>query len=77
MPKKVPVREDRPRRHPNLVEKRALKAAQVADYLRAVGRKAQKRCEPNDRRRVDLSLQDKLKRMSASEVDRLMREDED
>ena len=66
-----------PRRHPNAAEKRALKAAEVARYVKASGRKAQKGTEPNDRRALDLDLDKKLKRMAARKVDELMREDED
>ena len=41
---------DKPRKHPNADERRALKAASIADFVRKYQRKAQKRVEPNDRR---------------------------
>ena len=40
----------KPRRRLNAAQKRALKTAQMAVYLKQVGRKAQKGVEPNDRR---------------------------
>ena len=68
---------DRLRRHPNRAEKRALKAAELAKFMRAVGRPAQKGVEPNDRRGVDLTLQKKLRRAPPVELDRLLRDDEE
>jgi hypothetical protein len=67
---------DKPRRHPNRAEKRALKVAELARHLKATGRKAQKNIEPNDRR-DDPEYARKLKRISAIEVDKLMRDDEE
>ena len=46
---RVPT-DDKPRRHPNRAEKRALKAAELAKFMHAVGRPAQKRAEPNEAR---------------------------
>jgi hypothetical protein len=69
--------DDKPRRHPNRTEKRALKAAEVARFVHAVGRPAQKNTEPNDRRGVDLALQRKLRRVPPVELDRLLRDDEE
>ena len=69
--------DDKPRRHPNRAEKRALKAAELAKFMHAVGRPAQKGVEPNDRRKVDLSLQKKLRRVPPVELDRLLRDDEE
>ena len=64
------------RRHPNLAEKRALRAASVANFARAYARKAQKRREPNDRR-YDREFEQKIKRLRPDELDRLLRDDED
>jgi hypothetical protein len=69
--------DDKPRRHPNRAEKRALKAAELAKFVRAVGRQAQKGVEPNDRRGVNLALQKKLRRIPPVELDRLFRDDEE
>ena len=69
--------DDKLRRHPNRAEKRALKAAELAKFMHAVGRPAQKGAEPNDRRGVDLSLQKKLRRVPPVELDRLLRDDEE
>jgi hypothetical protein len=77
-PKIRPVpTDDKPRRHLNRAEKRALKAAELAKFVHAVGRPAQKGVEPNDRRGVDLSLQKKLRRVPPIELDRLLRDDEE
>ena len=65
------------RRHPNVAQRRALKAAELAMFVQAAGRPAQKRTEPNDRRRVDLALQRKLRRVPPVELDRLLRHDEE
>jgi hypothetical protein len=48
----------------------------TAEYLRTVGRRAQKGQEPNDRG-VDHEFEQKLKRMSPKQVDALFREDDD
>ena len=48
----------------------------TAEYLRVVGRKAQKGQEPNDRG-VDHEFEQKLKRMSPEQVDALFREDDE
>ncbi len=74
--KSVPT-DDKPRRHPNRAEKRSLKAAELAKFVHAVGRPAQKGKEPNDRRGVDVSLQKKLRRVPPIELDRLLRDDEE
>jgi hypothetical protein len=71
------VTADKPRRYPNRAEKRALKSAELAEFMRAVGRPAQKGVEPNDRRGVDRRLQKKLRRIPPDEVDRLLRDDEE
>lgn len=64
------------RRRLNLTEKRALRAANVADFAKAYARKAQKRREPNDRH-YSRELEQKLKRLRPEELDRLLRDDED
>lgn len=69
--------DDKPRRYPNRAEKRALRAAELANFVHATGRQAQKGVEPNDRGRVDLALQKKLRRVPPVELDRLLRDDED
>ena len=69
--------EDNPRRHPNRAEKRALKAAELAKFVHAAGRQAQKGVEPNDRRGVDLALQRKFRRIPPMELDSLLRDDEE
>ena len=74
----VPTDDKSPaRRHPNRAEKRALKAAELAEFVHAVGRPAQKGQEPNDRRRVDLSLHKKLRQVPPVELDSLLRDDEE
>ena len=64
------------RRHLNLAEKRALRAADVAGFAKSYARKAQKRREPNDRH-YNRELEQKLTRLKPDELDRLLREDED
>jgi len=68
--------EVKPRQHPNRAEKRALKTAELARFVRQAGRKAQKNTEPNDRR-YDHALQRKLRQIPAEELDRLLRDDEE
>jgi len=68
--------EVKPRRHPNGAEKRALKTAELARFVREAGRKAQKNTEPNDRR-YDNAFQRKLRQIPAEELDRLLRDDEE
>ncbi len=50
-------------------------SAEIADYVRKVGRKAQKGKESNDRRH-DRSLEQHLSRMPLEEIDRFMRDDD-
>ncbi len=69
--------DDKPkRRHLNLAEKRALRAADVATFAKVYARKAQKRREPNDRH-YSRELEQKLKRLRPTELDRLLHDDED
>lgn len=67
--------DERQRRRPNQSEKHGLRVAEVAHYMKAAGRKAQKGEEPNDRR-YDHSFQKKLRTVSPVELDRLIRDDE-
>ena len=62
------------RRHLNRAEKRALFAADVANFAKVYARKAQKRREPNDRQ-YSRELEQKLKRLKAEELDSLLRDD--
>lgn len=66
----------KPRRRLNAAQKRALKTARLAIFLKEVGRKAQKGVEPNDRR-DSYDLGDKIRKISPEQMDQLMREDED
>lgn len=62
-------------RHLNADERRALKAAEIGRFLREYGRKAQKGCDPNDRR-FDRKTERRVRHMSAAAFDRLVREDD-
>ena len=64
------------RRHPNRAEKHALRVAQFADHVQAVGRRAQKGAEPNDRR-ADPTFKKKLRSIQPEALDRLLRDDEE
>jgi hypothetical protein len=66
----------KPKRRINLKQKRALKSAKVADFVKKAGRKAQKRTEPNDRR-YDVDFAKHLRRMKPEKLDDIMREDDD
>jgi hypothetical protein len=69
-------KQESSRRRRNAAQKRALKSAEIARFMKEVGRKAQKGVEPNDRR-YDSTFAKSLRRMSPEELDRLAREDED
>ena len=60
----------------NLAEQTALRAAEIAVFVRQSGRRAQKGCEPNDRN-YDREVEQRLRRMDPDEFDRLLRDDED
>jgi hypothetical protein len=60
----------------NRDQKQARKVGQLATFVRQYARKAQRGVEPNDRR-YDRSVEAAMNRMSADELDRLLREDED
>ena len=64
------------RRHLNSSQRRALKTAELAAFLKATGRKAQKGVEPNDRH-YDRGFAKSLRRMPPLKLDLLIREDED
>jgi hypothetical protein len=67
---------DKSRKHPNADERRALKVASIADFVRKYQRKAQKRVEPNDRRH-DVEIERSIKRMHPLALDRLLRDDDE
>ena len=73
IPKDKPVR-----RHMNAAQKRALKAADVRQFVQEYGRQSRARggFDPNDRG-YDREIEQKLRGMSPEELDRLMREDEE
>jgi hypothetical protein len=60
----------------NRTQKRALKAAEVRQFLIQYGRKAQKGVDPNDRR-FDKGIERDVARMNPEALDRLLRDDED
>lgn len=63
--------EENPNRNPSL--KRQFKAAKIARFVKAAGRKAQKGKEPNDRA-YDHEYAKKIRRMSPEEFDSLLRD---
>jgi hypothetical protein len=69
------ISDEKPRRHPNISEKHALRVAELARHVKAAGRKAQKRTEPNDRK-DDPAFAKKLRRIRPTDLDRLLRDDE-
>ncbi len=60
----------------NADQKRAIKAADVAIFVRRYGRKAQKGQDPNDRQ-YDRRLERTLKTLPPDQLDQLIRDDED
>ena len=64
------------RRRLNATQKRALKTAELAVYLKQAGRKAQRGVEPNDRS-DSYELRNKIRKIAPEQMDLLMREDED
>ncbi len=60
----------------NRDEKQARRIGQLATFVRQYTRKAQRGVEPNDRR-YDRGLESAVKRMPPTELDRLLRGDED
>jgi hypothetical protein len=65
-----------PKRRPNRDERRALQGAELASFVTQYGRRAQRGVEPNDRR-FDQDTVRRVRRMNPSELDRLMRDDEE
>jgi hypothetical protein len=61
---------------PNASDRQQLKAAELRLFVRATGRKAQKRTEPNDRP-VDRRTTDAVRHMRPEDFDRLLRDGED
>jgi hypothetical protein len=64
------------RRHPNRSERRSLRAAEVAVFVRQYGRRAQKGVEPNDRH-YSRDLERTVRRLDPKTLDSLLRDDED
>lgn len=64
------------RKHLNVAQKRALKAASMALFSQRYGRKAQKGTEPNDRK-TGKGAAHRMRRVSPETMDRLMRDDEE
>ncbi len=69
-------KQESSRRRLNAAQRRSLKSAEIAQFMKAAGRKAQKGVEPNDRA-YDPTFAKGLRRMSPEKLDRLTREDED
>lgn len=67
--------EGKPRRHPNRAEKLALQAAELAVFTKQYGRRKQRGVEPNDHK-YDRDTEKKFKKLDPTELDRLMRDDE-
>ena len=57
----------------NQDEKRAVRAADIAKFMRQYGRRRQKGVEPNDRR-YDRDLEVSVKRLDPGELDELLRD---
>ena len=71
------IEADKPdRRHLNALQKRALKAADVALFLQQHARKAQRGVEPDDRR-YGRDVGKALKQLKPEQLDSLMRDDEE
>jgi hypothetical protein len=68
--------ENLKRRHPNLAERRALRAAELSVFVKQYGRRAQKHSDPNDRQ-YDREVEQEIRQMDPAEFDRLLREDEE
>ncbi len=63
------------KRHLNADQKRALRAAELADFVNKVGRKKQPRHDPNDRR-SDPDFDKALRRVDPMEISKLIADDE-
>jgi hypothetical protein len=71
------LRTSAPTKPVNAVRKRALRASELAVFVKAAGRKAHKGVEPNDRHRADPEFAKRLRRMPPEEFDRLLYDDEE
>jgi hypothetical protein len=60
----------------NLAQKRAVKAASVQLFVQRYGRRAQKGAEPNDRR-YERKTERVIRRLKPTDLDGLMRGDEE
>ena len=60
----------------NRDEKRALRAANLALFIKSYGRQSQKGVEPNDRQ-YSREEEEAIKRLRPEELDALLRDDED
>ena len=68
---------EKPRRkHLNAAQKRALRAAEIRRFVQQYGRGASPGYDPDDRS-YDREVEQEVRRMSAEELDRLMRDDEE
>ena len=67
---------NRPRRHLNKEERRALKSAAISKFTSIYAKKAQRGIEPNDRH-YDRELEREIKRMKPETLDELLRDDEE
>lgn len=67
--------EESKKRKLNTESRRALKAAEVSEFVRRYARKARHGLDPNDRS-YDHRLEQRLKSMDPVELDRLLRDDE-
>lgn len=70
------IRTSTPTKHVNATRRRALQASELAEFVKATGRKAQKGIEPNDRH-ADPEFAKRLRRMPPEVFDRLLRDDEE
>jgi hypothetical protein len=64
------------KRRRNATQKRALKSAELSEFIQQYGRRAQKGIEPNDRG-YSREFETVVKRMKPAELDRLLHDDED
>jgi hypothetical protein len=60
----------------NANARRQMRATELQEFARAIGRKTQKGAEPNDRR-VDRRTTDAVRHMRPEDFDRLLRDGED
>lgn len=60
----------------NQAEKRSLRAADLAVFMKQYGRQRQKGVEPNDRQ-YDREQEEAIKRLKPEDLDALLRDDEE